>query len=314
MELSQAIQNIKHLSDAPPAEEIMCIRENKEAAIPLLMEFVADVIKTCKELDEWHDGIEDPVITLFLLAEFGATEAFPLFAEILKIEDDKADWLVDDILSMDFGGMAASVATENDIERIKTIVENTDINVYQRLTAVNVLIGLYARGIYQRGELVDFLAHLLDSYNDGDEFVDCLVDKCHDMAATEVYERIRKLFEDGDVMTLFIEASEFEADAPLRLEDDVIASLQKRSEYGVVTDTLSAISEWACFKDDDDDYDFDFDADENGDDSIWTPPATNRTNSTPVSRISIRSEPKTGRNSPCPCGSGQKYKRCCGVN
>ena len=23
---------------------------------------------------------------------------------------------------------------------------------------------------------------------------------------------------------------------------------------------------------------------------------------------------KTGRNDPCPCGSGKKYKRCCGVN
>ena len=23
---------------------------------------------------------------------------------------------------------------------------------------------------------------------------------------------------------------------------------------------------------------------------------------------------KVGRNSPCPCGSTQKYKRCCGVN
>ncbi|MCC6586109.1 MAG: SEC-C domain-containing protein [Bryobacterales bacterium] len=23
---------------------------------------------------------------------------------------------------------------------------------------------------------------------------------------------------------------------------------------------------------------------------------------------------EVGRNSPCPCGSGQKYKRCCGVN
>ena len=31
IELSQVIQNIKHLPDAPPAEEIMCIRENKEA-------------------------------------------------------------------------------------------------------------------------------------------------------------------------------------------------------------------------------------------------------------------------------------------
>jgi uncharacterized protein YecA (UPF0149 family) len=22
--------------------------------------------------------------------------------------------------------------------------------------------------------------------------------------------------------------------------------------------------------------------------------------------------PKTGRNEPCPCGSGKKYKKCCG--
>lgn len=27
-----------------------------------------------------------------------------------------------------------------------------------------------------------------------------------------------------------------------------------------------------------------------------------------------RAEPKTGRNEPCPCGSGRKYKNCCGAN
>ncbi|MDE0191902.1 MAG: SEC-C metal-binding domain-containing protein, partial [Gammaproteobacteria bacterium] len=26
----------------------------------------------------------------------------------------------------------------------------------------------------------------------------------------------------------------------------------------------------------------------------------------------VRSERKIGRNEPCPCGSGKKYKRCCG--
>lgn len=26
-----------------------------------------------------------------------------------------------------------------------------------------------------------------------------------------------------------------------------------------------------------------------------------------------RSEPKIGRNDPCPCGSGKKYKKCCGA-
>ena len=28
----------------------------------------------------------------------------------------------------------------------------------------------------------------------------------------------------------------------------------------------------------------------------------------------VRRGPKTGRNDPCPCGSGKKYKRCCGAN
>lgn len=28
----------------------------------------------------------------------------------------------------------------------------------------------------------------------------------------------------------------------------------------------------------------------------------------------VRSAPKTGRNDPCPCGSGKKFKKCCGGN
>ena len=27
----------------------------------------------------------------------------------------------------------------------------------------------------------------------------------------------------------------------------------------------------------------------------------------------VRDTPKIGRNDPCPCGSGKKYKRCCGA-
>ena len=28
----------------------------------------------------------------------------------------------------------------------------------------------------------------------------------------------------------------------------------------------------------------------------------------------VREEPKVGRNAPCPCGSGRKFKRCCGAS
>ncbi len=31
-----------------------------------------------------------------------------------------------------------------------------------------------------------------------------------------------------------------------------------------------------------------------------------------INRPVVRSAPKVGRNDPCPCGSGKKYKQCCG--
>ena len=33
-----------------------------------------------------------------------------------------------------------------------------------------------------------------------------------------------------------------------------------------------------------------------------------------VNHTPIRRDPKIGRNDPCPCGSGKKYKNCCGAN
>lgn len=33
-----------------------------------------------------------------------------------------------------------------------------------------------------------------------------------------------------------------------------------------------------------------------------------------LSTTIVNSQPKVGRNDPCPCGSGKKYKKCCGAN
>ena len=33
-----------------------------------------------------------------------------------------------------------------------------------------------------------------------------------------------------------------------------------------------------------------------------------------VQKPFVRENPKIGRNDPCPCGSGKKYKKCCGRN
>ncbi|MGN6504086.1 MAG: SEC-C metal-binding domain-containing protein, partial [Tepidisphaeraceae bacterium] len=46
---------------------------------------------------------------------------------------------------------------------------------------------------------------------------------------------------------------------------------------------------------------------------IGDAPAANPESAELVTKTIVREAPKVGRNDPCPCGSGKKYKNCCGV-
>lgn len=43
-------------------------------------------------------------------------------------------------------------------------------------------------------------------------------------------------------------------------------------------------------------------------------PAAAKVPERPVKQETVRKQPAVGRNDPCPCGSGKKYKKCCGAN
>jgi preprotein translocase subunit SecA len=70
---------------------------------------------------------------------------------------------------------------------------------------------------------------------------------------------------------------------------------------GLVEDAVVEIEPWFEEVDEDDDLD-DLDEDGYDADGNWVPPE-------PVEQLVSE---KVGRNDPCPCGSGAKYKKCCG--
>ena len=45
---------------------------------------------------------------------------------------------------------------------------------------------------------------------------------------------------------------------------------------------------------------------------IWTLKGTSPLDLEARSKTTLHVENKVGRNDPCPCGSGKKYKKCCG--
>jgi uncharacterized protein YchJ len=82
-------------------------------------------------------------------------------------------------------------------------------------------------------------------------------------------------------------------------KERVLAELERNERYQLLTDAVSRMQWWACF-----------DADE-------APANPNPIPARHAERVLVvqpyrRESPKVGRNDLCPCGSGRKFKKCCG--
>jgi uncharacterized protein YecA (UPF0149 family) len=93
---------------------------------------------------------------------------------------------------------------------------------------------------------------------------------------------IRRAYEEGLLDPQFMHPSEVDS-AEAAPQGTLIADLQDR--YPPIDDIAEATGWWARF---------------------------GRRDST-VDRSASPAPAKVGRNDPCPCGSGQKFKKCCGA-
>ena len=115
---------------------------------------------------------------------------------------------------------------------------------------------------------------------------DNLVLQCIEIGVFEAFPALRVAFANGRIDTQLIEESELD-EAERTSREDLFADAQER--YPPVWDVAEAIAWWDEF--------------------------SNRA-SDPETREHIepcRAPGRPGRNEPCPCGSGKKFKKCCGA-
>jgi uncharacterized protein YchJ len=116
--------------------------------------------------------------------------------------------------------------------------------------------------------------------------IDCIVSAATDMGAVEMLEQINGWFDAGLVDVLYINKAEFEKEVSRPFETYCEAGGTRAKGY--VSDVQAEMDWWSGFAEE------------------------------PVEKMQtikpVRTEPKVGRNDPCPCGSGKKYKKCHGFN
>lgn len=298
--MTELVKRIKYHPETEfPEEELKEIIARKEEAIPLLI----NILKRVRDKPETPFVDSDyfgHIYALFLLAQFRAEEAYPIVLELLSLPDDELYGVFGDMIEAFIGPVLASICG-GDVSSIKGMIENESINGYVRAEAVNALAILALDGEIGREELMAYYKGLLGTINSPDVLA-LLIEICINIYPGELYNEIKEAYKNDRVSIQSFERGMEAVDQAMREgKTSILAKAEKSRYLKKIDDTVGELKEWAYVASVDggkffDDEPFDLS-------DIFSEIRSKKT---------IINEHKIGRNDPCPCGSGKKYKKCCG--
>ena len=274
----------------------------REEVIPELLRILEDTVDRAAELDAEGDYMAH-LYAMFLLAQFRETRAYPLVVRFASLPGDLLDSLGDAFLTSGLGQVLASVCG-GELEGIQSVIENEDANEWARGTALGSLATLVATGQMSREEIVSYFACLFRGklVRQPSHVWDALVAFSSDLYPAELIGDIEQAYEEEIVDPGYIGFDDVKRDLAAG-KDQVLARLADNPHRRLVEDTVEEMEWWDCFRD-------------RPPSGVKSATRTSAKSMEPLLAAAPapvkNANPKVGRNEPCPCGSGKKYKKCCG--
>jgi hypothetical protein len=225
--------------------------------------------------------------------------AFQPIVAYLAADPMAAEEQLDDIETEHLPAILARTYDGSDLGPLKALIENIAAPPFLRGACLRALHAMSRLGKLDRRDVVDYFEGLAGSLDHAanEDFMDVLAS---DMAALQE-ERLRPVIDRWFAEGLIDETlvSQADIDETYRAPyDEINEELTGREHFDALIDYLC---EWSWFVASDPSelvpfYPTDFEDDELDD--------------LPLEPY-VREGRKIGRNEPCPCGSGKKYKKCC---
>ena len=220
---------------------------------------------------------------LYLLARWRESRAYVYVVRWLSLPGEAPFEIAGDVVTQDGARMLAAVC-DGDLEPIKDLVVDRRANEYGRSAGVTALALLAAWGEVPRESIVAWFLWLAQEglEREPSQVWNSLAAESADIEALPLFPELRRAYADGLIELQFMNPSEL---------DDVEASPrggvleETRERYPPIDDVVQATAWWGRF---------------------------GKARGSAATEEPYRAAPKVGRNEPCPCGSGKKFKKCCG--
>lgn len=324
MTIDQIINRLSnHVAGELPVHALIAASEQREALTPQLLEYLETIASQGDDIPD-DQRVDLVFFAFYLLAQFREAQALPVMLRIISASPGTVNRLLGYVVSESLPRILASVMVgqvdENcDIEPLQRIIENCDLHPSVRSSAITCLSILAAHGRLSREQLRDYFHQLFAGKlaREQSRVWDGLVYNCLIGGFNELEESIVQAFDETLLIDSFVGRERLSA---LLQEHPGEIRFPPYEHSALIDDCVSELKGWASF---------------NRTQPVqkpagtiaqvarpWPakkqqpaphllgsrPPMPARNRQAPV----VRDNPKVGRNDPCPCGSGRKFKKCCG--
>ncbi len=287
IDIREIIEQVRFAKELPKRQLRECI-ERSEEAIPVLMEILEAELANGFQSDDDHTV----PYCLLLLGELRHRSAYPLLLRLARhpqVEEFLGD-LVTEAL-----GRCLAACWDGSVESLLDLAKDATLEENPRGQGVSALVCLAVAQERSReetlGDIQDLLREALNT--ESSEIASACVIALWDLYPDPATEALaHEVYAKGLVDDDILPQADLD-DVVLQGFESVWNESQEESLCSLQVDAVADSNWWACWEDEEDD---------DLDNEVWVPPE-------PIEQL--KSE-KVGRNDPCPCGSGMKFKKCCG--
>jgi hypothetical protein len=291
--ISEILDGFKIADGIYKRELIDSAIELKDEISPYLVKVLENVLSNPEKYIE-NEKLVDHVYSIMLLGHFRESKAHKVIVDLCSLPDDMSYKLYGDLIAGDLPTILVRTCNRQ-IDLIKSMVLNKNIYGFCRIAAANAMTYAVLDGIVTRKEVLSFFGTLFTGTEADDmpDFWSILATYAYYLYPKEIMHTIKQAYDDGLIFSGAIGYGEFE-EAIEDGEEKCLERLKNDYERGSLDDIHDSMSWWACF-----------------DQAKKDPVPIEAALHSKVTALKKGKTKKIGRNAPCPCGSGKKYKKCC---
>ena len=300
MTVPEILKELEPYTGQFPKKALEAAIEQREAITPELLRVLETAAENPVEFAK-REKYMLGIFAMYLLAQFREKRAYRPLVKMFSAPGETAFELAGDTVTEGLKQILGSVY-DGDPAPLQGLVEDENVNEYVRSAALDAFVVLVDSGQMSREEAMAYYRSLFQgrlkrTYSHA---WNGLVTAVADLPAPELLEEVRQAYKDDLVDPGLAGLGEIERDL---LHPD----RSYREQYAIITNAVHELEGWACFHP------------QNPKRKKLPmpqiplpPPPPAPAPARSVARQAFVREPKIGRNDPCPCGSGKKYKKCCG--